>query len=471
MGAPIGTQAYCAEFMASRVTKAKKTLDAIARLEDPQVGLRLLRNCASFCKMVYAARTADPAAMQEPFAAFDKDVRSCFTELTGFSPTDTEWTQAQLGLGHAGLGLRSAVRHAPAAYFASRVGTRHLCGQMDPAYVWDDNEPGSALSSALSALAASLPPSKQALLQPSGTLKQKDLSDALDKVDFERRLAGAEAAVKAAVLSETLKGASGFITAIPCKALRLCLEPAEFVVELQRRLGAQIFDSDDFCPLCDTVMDTRGFHASVCTCGGDKTAGHNAARSLVYHYASAAGCRPDLEPGGLLPPRPEDPEGSSLRRPADIYVPRWRGGTPAALDLAITSPQRQSALALAANEAGAAAKLYEEHKKSFLDTEAQCAQQGISFIPVVAESSGGWGPSGLFVLRTLAKRAAAKDGVPASVCMSQLLEGLSIAVRRIAARAVLRRAAPRADFAPLAADTAASILAVDAAAAAAAAWQ
>ena len=458
LGAPIGSQTYCAKVVTDRATKAKETLAAVAQLPDPQVGLRLLRNCAGYCKMVFAMRTVDPDAIRAPLAAFDRGVRDTFTELTGFSPTEEEWQQAQLGLGKAGLGLRSAEKHAPAAYLASRTSTRELCAQVDPAYSWDAEQPGSALSTAAASLAAALPTNKQALLQNPADLKQKTLSDALDEAGLTQRLAGASASVAAAVLSETLPGAGGFLTAVPCRALGLTFEPAEFNTELHRRLGAKLFGQDDFCPLCDAVMDTHGFHASVCTCGGDKTAGHNAARNEVFHIAAGAGCQPDLETGGLLPPRPDEPTDTGARRPADVFVPNWHGGAPAALDLAITSPQRQAALSLASGEAGAAARLYEQRKRMFLDTEAQCAQQGIAFLPMVAESSGGWGQSGVKVLRKLANKAGARDGTPASLHMSQYLERLSVAIRRAAARAVLRRCQPVADTSGRPAETAATVL-------------
>ena len=154
-------------------------------------------------------------------------------------------------------------------------------------------------------------------------------------------------------------------------------------------MAANMLGSDEVCPLCDAVMDSRGIRASACTCGGDKTAGHNAARNLVHHYAARAGCRPELERAGLLPPRPDEVDQRNARRPADVYIPMWKAGSPAALDLAVTSPQRQAALMLASGEAGAAAKSYEVRKRMFMDTEAQCHRQGIAFIPMVAESSGG----------------------------------------------------------------------------------
>ena len=193
-------------------------------------------------------------------------------------------------------------------------------------------------------------------------------------------------------------------------------------------------------------------------CGGDKTVGHNAARNKIYHLACAAGCQPGCETGGLLPPRPEDLDPSGGRRPADVYIPAWQGGAPGALDLAITSPQRQATLQLASEEAGAAAKLYEEHKRNYLNTEAQCSEQGLLFVPMVAKSSGGWGESGVKVLRKLAKQTAAKDGTKASMHMNQFLQSLSVIIRRASARALLRRTPCSLEHTAGPSDTAVNIL-------------
>ena len=61
----------------------------------------------------------------------------------------------------------------------------------------------------MATLAAALPPGKRTLLEDTGAVKQKVLSEALDEASLSQRLAGASAAVRAAVLSETLPGAGG----------------------------------------------------------------------------------------------------------------------------------------------------------------------------------------------------------------------------------------------------------------------
>ena len=94
---------------------------------------------------------------------------------------------------------------------------------------------------------------------------------------------------------------------------------------------------------------------------------------------------------------------------------------------------------------GAAATAYEQHKRSYLDTERDCAAQGISFIPIVAEASGGWGPSALCTFKALAKLA--QQGLQSVACeelpnprFRRHLEHACTAIRRANARAVLRRA-------------------------------
>ena len=58
----------------------------------------------------------------------------------------------------------------------------------------------------------------------------------------------------------------------------------------------------------------------------------------------------------------------------------------------IASPQRQETLAQAALTVGHAATVYEIHKRRHLRIEDDCRQQGILFVPLVAEASGGWDP-------------------------------------------------------------------------------
>ena len=126
-------------------------------------------------------------------------------------------------------------------------------------------------------------------------------------------------------------------------------------------------------------------------------------------------------------------------------LPSWIHGSPAALDFAVDSPLGKDIMIQAAERAGAAATAYETHKRSYLNTDVECPQQWVTFIPMVAVSLGSWGPEGLKTLRQLAKTAAANSGCDGDATMGQLLQRLCVAIRSVKARAVLRLARERID--------------------------
>ena len=55
-----------------------------------------------------------------------------------------------------------------------------------------------------------------------------------------------------------------------------------------------------------------------------------------------------------------------------------------ALDFAVTSGMRNIAASL--QNAASAVMSYEDHKRTYLDTERTCALEGLAFTPMVAEA-------------------------------------------------------------------------------------
>ena len=90
LGAPIGTVEHCQALIAKRAAKVQSSLDAIGELPDPQVALALLRSCASFGKLVFAARATPDDVHQEQLITFDRSVQRCFEQLTGLHPDDAQ---------------------------------------------------------------------------------------------------------------------------------------------------------------------------------------------------------------------------------------------------------------------------------------------------------------------------------------------------------------------------------------------
>ena len=107
LGVPIGKAEFCQSFTSERAAKVQESLDAIGELPDPQVALALLRSCASFGKMLFAARSTPFDVHQDQLSQFDKAVRVSFQQFTGLRPDETQWLQATFATKKGGLGLRN----------------------------------------------------------------------------------------------------------------------------------------------------------------------------------------------------------------------------------------------------------------------------------------------------------------------------------------------------------------------------
>ena len=95
-------------------------------------------------------------------------------------------------------------------------------------------------------------------------------------------------------------------------------------------------------------------------------------------------------------------------RPADIFIPRWAGGRDAALDVTVTHPLQDATRARAATEPGYAMSVAFNNKMR--GTADLCDQEGIAFIPLVAESMGGWHKVALEQLKKLGSSLAKHTG-------------------------------------------------------------
>ena len=197
------------------------------------------------------------------------------------------------------------------------------------------------------------------------------------------------------------------------------------------------------------MVDIYGDHCLVCSCGGDRTKRHNLLRNHFFFVCQSCGLAPELERPGLLEPRPlvgatfenglaGDP--NQHRRPADVYVPRWRRGLPAAFDFAVTSGLRPQVLTAAALDGQAAVQQYEDFKREYLETQRLCESAGIIFVPLVAEADGGgWGGEAYKVFKELAKLKSALTGELENTCALQIQQSLNLVLHRENARAILRR--------------------------------
>ena len=138
---------------------------------------------------------------------------------------------------------------------------------------------------------------------------------------------------------------------------------------------------------------------------------------------------PQKEGRALLP--------GNNQRPADIFIPRWAGDRDAALDVTVTHPLHDATRARAAAEPGHA--LTQAYNNKMRGTAEQCDQQGIAFIPVVAESLGGWHKVTLDQMRKLGSVLVRHTGQEEGETISHLLTRASVLLQKGLSALLLNR--------------------------------
>ena len=110
---------------------------------------------------------------------------------------------------------------------------------------------------------------------------------------------------------------------------------------------------------------------------------HNRLRDVLLESCQQACLGPQVEAGSGL-----GHEGHRTQ-PADIVIPHWNLGKPAAFDLTVTSMLNSSTLMEASVTSGSVALAAEVLKHN--SNDAKCLELGWLCIPIVGESYGCWG--------------------------------------------------------------------------------
>jgi hypothetical protein len=141
-----------------------------------------------------------------------------------------------------------------------------------------------------------------------------------------------------------------------------------------------------------------------------------------------------------------------MRRPADVLIddllvdraegnPRDRPASKTALDIKVIN-------ALGADHRDAtiegpvkALSLYRRKALAMNDTERLCADQGITYEPLVFSVQGGIEPRAEAILSMIAKQVALEEGADMANIKSMILEDIAFILVRKGARAISRRQA------------------------------
>ena len=101
---------------------------------------------------------------------------------------------------------------------------------------------------------------------------------------------------------------------------------------------------------------------------------------------------------------------------------------PAALDVTVISTLQSLTLSGAASTPGHALSVAAERKRTAHATA--CHSVGITFIPLVVESLGGWGPEAISTLKDIGRLQGQRLGTPPSLATRHLFQRLAIRLWR-----------------------------------------
>jgi len=202
------------------------------------------------------------------------------------------------------------------------------------------------------------------------------------------------------------------------------LSAADYVANVQKRLGARVSSTEVQCRLCGTQLDAQLEHAEIC-CTSEATRGHYAVVRAVVDGLKLADPAVTTEPRGLT---------SFTSRPADILTNAAVPGRSAALDVCVASPNASIAQGDAA-EAAFVRKL-----RRYRQEAIELARAGIAFRPLIWTADGRPHPAATRTLRFAAEIATHRNGMQASAgtLVSRWQHEIQIAILR--RRAAMTRA-------------------------------
>ncbi|KAL5463490.1 hypothetical protein EMCRGX_G032386 [Ephydatia muelleri] len=389
LGAPIGNEEFCNNFVINKQSSVSFLLQQLQGLENPQLALALLRKCAAFCKMTHISRVTPPTLIKSSLSEFDDSIHHCFTECLALnlSPQSSGWKQACLSLSRGGLGLRSVAVHSTAAYLGSVSSSSPDLASSH--YVIDALNLFNLQVSAEDTVSIPL---------PTKSHFQHDLSQRIENCQFHALYNSGSLADRARLLSISSAHASSWLQVVPSPRQGCDMATSEMQWGIKWWLGL---------PLTPEL-----------------------GRALL---------NPKLEAGAGLG------HERRLTRPADILIPSWfNGDKPAAIDVSITSPLKSNILSEAGVVAGAAARQTEERKHTCNDTI--CSELGWKCVPLVVEMFGAWGRTAGQFFGELASRLAAQSHSSKTTMLNNIYGRLSLILVRANARAFNARLATTMDL-------------------------
>ncbi|XP_056683636.1 uncharacterized protein [Spinacia oleracea] len=346
LGGPVSTDSsFCKELVSQRVSKAVVLMDAVAKLNDPQCELLLLRAYTGVSKLYFAMRTCPPHLFEAAQLSFDVALQASLERIVtasgpGFG--DWQWRLSTLPYSYGGLGVYSAgdVRHY--AFLASRLQSSGL--QDSLLRLSGVDGPGPAFDDALGLFNRTV---ETDLMRRPSEIAAPRLMKELADIYFTKVTADAESAYslssRLVALWKSQQGdhSSAWLRAVPISGLGQTMNGKTYRSVLCYRLGIPLFSYSTPCSACSRVFDgdIYGDHAVSCAGIVGIKHRHNVVRDTLLDicYRSGISARKEVDVGLTS-------ESDGALRPADILLYSWDGGLDVCVDLTGSSPMTQSGL-------------------------------------------------------------------------------------------------------------------------------
>ncbi|CAK0807356.1 unnamed protein product [Prorocentrum cordatum] len=443
LGTPLGTPEFVAAHLESRLQEERRLLDELAHLPDLQCAWLLLLLCAS-PRANHLLRTLPPEEIAEYARGHDGDMWATLRRLLGDPAMSQDEERRARALAampgrHGGLGLQSAARTSPAAYWGARADALHMLHQRRPVEaaairgLLDGARPGRRGNLAAAAEAAQLletegfrRPSWADLLQGLRP-EAPPRSEAAEPGEWQRGwqfhacsarnthyrdnvfMPSLTRANQAMLRSGSGPRAAYWLHTLPTTEGHV-FKPARFLAALRQRLRLPLPLLPHTCgaagrPGCRARLDTLGDHLAACP-----RTGLLARRAKPLERAWARVAR---EAGGRVVPQQLLRDTNAVvhnpldRRQLDLVVYGISpNGVPLCCDSTMVSPLRRDGWHRPRTfDTDGAALLGAERRKRRRYHELTTGHSGRLMV-LSCEVGGRWGRDSLQLVRLLAKQKA-----------------------------------------------------------------
>jgi len=440
LGMPLGDPAFVARFLESRMANERRLLALLPVVRDPQCEWLLLSLCAE-PRANHLLRTSAGPEIEDYSAAHDSALRDAFAAVVNFPAAALEPVARTLlcqPRRYGGLGLRSASRTAPAAYFAGWAAALPLWRARFPAecaraleLLEGDGEPPLCIRAATEAAALLVAegweaPSWRAIADGAEPVSRTGpafpepepgewahgwqfyAADARE-VHADRHFAARlNATARALLLSQRGPHAGDSLAAIPTGP-ETRPRPGRFVTTLRRRAWMPLGLGDAFCPGCSAALDQHGVHLLSCMASGRVQRRAAALERAFLGICAEAGGRCQPQPLvarlNLGPPGGQRGEPDGRRLDFVCFGLPVFGGLPLAADVTLVSPISADGVPQSGCLSDADAVFRDAHAQIVTDYP-DIAHAGRAELLCLASSTGGrWNESALSLVRALVRVA------------------------------------------------------------------